>query len=395
MADYLLTATAEVISDADASAVAHYGLSAGEVETNRVSAESTHLAVLDRPSVIRGATGTVSVDLTSGPVTLYYHPRESGIFESYVTRTDPDPWVGTVDYRDDEDETIASAPDRVAWSGLQMLKIVITPAGPAHQVVANYSWAYADRDTHDPVASGVLLMYAERTTLDDTPAALVLSVSNGAPGELVDFVLSGNGLTPSILAQSTLDDAGVTSRSVPIPKLERGTYVLAAEGDASGTDTVTFTVQRAPLNSTEEDGLEEDDWALPVPPTGGGQWEFIDRYNPALRWVFHNNPQEWSSPEPPNYFSHDAGTAPNAQIITWQAARRPYPMDFSGYIDTQAEYEELRFWSEQRRRFWLVDHRGRIWSVTCEHFDARARIVPNKPWAHDYTMRVVIFRRYA
>ena len=68
-------------------------------------------------------------------------------------------------------------------------------------------------------------------------------------------------------------------------------------------------------------------------------------------------------------------------------------MEFTGFCETQAEYEQLVFWSELRPRFWLIDHRNRAWLVTFEHFDATHRIVPSMPWAHDYTVKALVFKQ--
>lgn len=231
----------------------------------------------------------------------------------------------------------------------------------------------------------------EDPVLVDTPNTLRVSVGNGDPDEEIIFsAYDGVGVWAAI-DEETLDEYGSIEMSVEIPALLAGTYTLRVAGDTS-TDEFEFTVTRDPMDETSD--VDANDH--PEPPTFDLEttaWQLVDTTPGGESYILPRNPDRWTNPLKPNRLEHDVTTAPDGAILAWQGGDRPWPFEFSGYIDTKAEYDALEFWANLRRRFWLVDHRHRLHYVTFEHFDATARIVPNKPWAHDYTMKAVHFYR--
>lgn len=231
--------------------------------------------------------------------------------------------------------------------------------------------------------------------LNDTPAFANVNVGNGDSNEAISFDLydATSTLVAGGLWTETLDEYGTVETAVPLPAVLAGTYSLTVVGTTSTNDSVTFTVDQDPLPTTED--TQGDQPTLPtLVAADSGRWRLADLTVGKERvYVFERNPARWTNPNRPNYLEHDVTTAPDGNILAWQGASRSWTFEFSGYLDTQAEYEELEFWSNLRRRFWLIDHRDRVHYVTFDHFDAKARIVPNKPWAHDYTIRVVHFFR--
>jgi hypothetical protein len=122
-------------------------------------------------------------------------------------------------------------------------------------------------------------------------------------------------------------------------------------------------------------------------------WRLFDLRDHDVNYTFVRNPASWTNVFPPTDFTHDKTTAPDGQPLTWQAAARPWRMEFTGWLDTEAEYNDLLFWSQLRRRLWLIDHRNRAWLITIEQFDAQAQVKPNLPWAHKYTVKTLVFMR--
>lgn len=227
----------------------------------------------------------------------------------------------------------------------------------------------------------------------DTPAYLDVLVGNGESNEVVDFALIGGSTTTALDQPITLTEFGSSTASVLIPALNQGVYALRALGATSSDSTdLTFLVL---VDSLSELVDGDDTAAVPTPPvvsTGSGSWRLVDTTTGEERyWQFIRNPARWTNPLQPKFLEHAVTTAPDGNVLAWEAADRAWQFEFTGYLDTQAEYVELQYWAELRRRFWLVDHRDRVHFVTFEFFDARPRIVPTKPWAHDYTIRAIHF----
>jgi hypothetical protein len=231
-------------------------------------------------------------------------------------------------------------------------------------------------------------------TFEDTPAYVVASVGNGDENEVIAFDLSGTAGSWVDIYTETLDSWGALPVSVPIPSVPAGTYTLTVRGTTSTSDTLTFVVSNDPLDDAEDED-ESNEPVYPVWTENLHRWRLIDTSlsNNVGGWEFVKNPSRWTNPNQPSFLEHDVTTAPDGNILSWEGAQRSWTFEFSGYIDSQVEYEALEFWSNLRRRFWLIDHRDVARYVTFEHFDARARIVPGKPWAHDYTVKAVHFYR--
>lgn len=225
----------------------------------------------------------------------------------------------------------------------------------------------------------------EPSELEITPASLPVKVGNGEADEAVTFTLAGVDLLVD-----ALDEYGKGVFDVPIPALAAGSYTLTISGATSDPDTLDFTVLADSLD--DGSGVTEDD--VPVVPTFTpvARWQFIDTTTgDPHSYTVPANPEKWTNPWRPTAITHRVTTAPDGNALSWQGGDRAWRFEFSGVLTTQAHYEALEFWCNLRRRFWLIDHRGIARLVTFEHFDAQARTVPNNPWVHDYSVKVIHF----
>lgn len=226
--------------------------------------------------------------------------------------------------------------------------------------------------------------------LMDTPAFLDVAVGNGDVGELVTFTMLVDEVSVVLLADLELDEYGMGEFSVPIPELLTGTHELIVTGEVSTTATLEFAVDRAPLDPTEE--VEDETPVLPEVDYEDYRWHLVDTVA-DIGWTFPANPRRWSNPERPGWFEHEGTAAPDGQILAWEAGNNSWSWDCTGYLDDEATYDALVFWGSLRRRFWLIDHRHELRYVTFDRVELTPRIVPDKPWAHDYKITVVQFYR--
>lgn len=337
----------------------------------------------DGTVILTGTSGEANVDLTTkvdGTAWFQYSPTFAGsftmqnvptglgvVFSVYDDERDllyTDSTGGTVSYVADADETF-----------------LIAVRSRSTVEILDVTWSYAGR------ASSRLVVDLDGDEVRETPGGLTVNIANGTGLDGITFSLVGP-VTVADFATTTLNEAGsLDDLTVPLPALLAGDYLLRVEGVVSGSEDVPFTVLEDALSM---DNL--DPKAPPVPPTldSANRWRLVS-LDRSRTYQFVHNPRSWTNVFPPTEFTHDNTTAPDGQMLTWQAGERPWRMEFTGYLETEDEYTHLAFWASLRRRFWLIDHRNRTWLVTFEHFDAQARVVPNKPWAHDYTMKTLIF----
>lgn len=340
----------------------------------------------DAPLVLEGTGGSFTIEPAEvdGPAWINYTPTFNGSLT--LTITSAVGWLSTFTVYNDEDEPWYDESDGtlavVGGTGERIqISLGIRESLSGGQVTVDVDWSYAAR------ASSRLDVVLDRYEIVETPGALAAGISNGRTLDDISFSLIGP-TTIDDFQTATLNEAGSLDLvAVNLPALIAGDYLLRVEGVVSGSEDVEFTVL--------EDGLQPGNEPKP-PPTppvtvATTRWRFIDMRDPSLNYTMERNPRSWTNVHPPTEFTHENTTAPDGQMLTWQAGERPWRMEFSGYIDSELQYAHLAFWASLRRRFWLIDHRNRAWLVTFEHFDAQARIVPNRPWAHDYTMKTLIF----
>lgn len=337
---------------------------------------------------LNGTGGTISgIDMgADGSVQFDFIPDFDGALVMQVT--DPAGWMPSFEVYDD-DHTDPQYVDNdgtlgAVWTTGDPLHIEMFPGDtePDPYATVEVTWSYAKR------ASSRLEVALETDVVDETPASLYATISAGFGRDTISLSLIGP-TTADDMQTEVLNDFGyIEDLAIPLPGLAAGDYFLRVEGVASGNEDVPFTVTGNPLSF-----LGSHPKALPVAPARASQvrWRLYGLHDQKAAYEFVHNPRSWSNLLPPNNFTHEKTTAPDGQILSWQAGDQPWRMEFTGYLDTPAEYGALTFWAGLHRRFWLVDHRNRAWLVTFEQFDASARIVPNKPWAHDYTMKAVVF----
>lgn len=357
---------------------------------------------------LTGTGGVFTLDLTSVGDSTDEPPATSGVLEhtawlSYIPDTvgtleasvaGPGAWPGVVEVYQ-QDGTTFTLLGSAAFG--EVAQAAGTPAVPLLVRVHPYqgddaipdatlTWAYVPRTVGPAITV--------REHLQQAPGSVIVSLGELDPDQLVTVNIIDPGVSNPVYVTET-GEAGTTEFSLPVPTLLAGTYTLEI---FVGTTLLLgeLVIDTAPLDSTPE----PDEFAAPVPPLFDDaslyerahprHWKFHDPLT-GREWSFNHNPASWSGIERPNWFETDASTAPDGQILTWQAAQRPEQFEFHGYLDSESEYDEFVFWSKLRRRFWMRDHRNRYWLIAIEQFDPRRRVVPNHDWAHDYTVRALQF----
>jgi hypothetical protein len=240
-----------------------------------------------------------------------------------------------------------------------------------------------DEDPDAEGTAGNLQVDIADTILLETPYNLQFSLFNADDDATVTVSLVGEGQ----LIQYQADDSGVIlGASIPIPELPAGTYSLSF---TAGAEATIVTMQ-----------VLEDVVPLPTAPAAdstvtmpGGvhRWILQDPTGVIDEYEFTYNPSRMSSPHGARAFVVDTTTAPNGQLHIYEALPRAIEWDFSGFLDTEADLLALEVFASLRRKFFLIDHRDRAWVVMFTAFDPQPKRVAATPYAHDYTVKALIY----
>jgi hypothetical protein len=253
----------------------------------------------------------------------------------------------------------------------------------------SYTWSFG------PAVLGPVLTI-DPNILDRVPTGLVVSLVNMLDGgEAVDFTLVGNA---SVLATLQADEQGtIVGVTVPLGlPLSAGTYTLQATGESSGrVGSCTFQLLNDPMTRPAP---PPDD--VPVsPPTQVGiqRWVFQDPMPGGLATlVFPANPEKASSFYAPVPVTVEHTVAQDGTAVVWEGAPTALAAQFSGYTTDETFYLAVEAYAALNRKFYLIDHRSKVWVVALTSFGPDRRIVQpvhqtDSSWACNYTATVMIF----
>jgi hypothetical protein len=115
-------------------------------------------------------------------------------------------------------------------------------------------------------------------------------------------------------------------------------------------------------------------------------------------WVMPANPRSMQPiPQTFNVDARHSTSVDRGQFHLMEAEPAPQPWSFQGYCPDQGFYNQLTAYGQINRRFYLIDHRNRAWTVTFEAVEMvprhRQKLQDGtyNDWAHDYTVRAVIY----
>lgn len=225
------------------------------------------------------------------------------------------------------------------------------------------------------------------TNPDRTPGTITVNGSGFPPNSTVTIVASGGA---AVTVQS--DSTGMIPPTDMLigSTLNPGTYSITATSGATVANG-TFTVLYAPLPGPVAPTPDAPPPTIPVGPTVL-KWLLKDPTSGTLGlgdYTFTFNPSEMTPPFAPAQFTVDKTVTGGAHI--WEGGLRAHEWSFSGYFETEADHNSLAAFRALNRRFYLRDHRARVWTVTFTGFDPQPIRNHGKPWAHKYTINALIY----
>lgn len=250
-----------------------------------------------------------------------------------------------------------------------------SPTGQDDTVV---SWIYRAR------LPELVIVIANQ--LDKTPGALTVTVTNVEADAFITFSSPSHADFFEVQADSTGSAYNIT---VPIEwELAPGDYPLTAT-TTTQSGTADFTVLAVEDLRPTVPGAGTA--PTPIVDAGVQKWRVVDPYTDVF-WAFPFNPSEASTPHTPKVYTFKTTTAPDGQVLTWEGAPAAVAWTVSGYSNTQAFYEKLEALTASNKRYWLIDHRLRIWYVSFEDFDPEVKKdVSNLNWSFEYKLTINIY----
>jgi hypothetical protein len=256
------------------------------------------------------------------------------------------------------------------------------------------------------VAEGVreIVLNLQLTVLDPTlyyaPTAVNVVVDGGWPNMPVQFAIDG-----AVVLTDSLDSSGDYGPvSLPVSEAHgaAGVHTVSVAGtgtEASVGASGTFTLQRDPHPNPRVVGPDADPIDVPASHTATGvrRWVLQDLMPGGLgSWVLPRNPSSMSPPPIRRTLSQQHTTAVNGKFHITEAGIEAHDFTFSGFLRTKDEHDKFLAFRDLKRRIYLIDHRGRAWTVVIVDADLvpRMRIAEDdgsfNDWAHDYTINAVI-----
>lgn len=229
-------------------------------------------------------------------------------------------------------------------------------------------------------------------TLDAAPGPLVITCSGADPGAALTFTIG----VDTIWTDVADVDGNLLATSIDLPlDMLAGTYTLVCTTTGNGSDSEDFvlTNDADPL----PDPIPSD--TDPIPVDSAGKWVFQDLMPGGLGdWVMPVNPTSMTNPHwEKNTTTNHTTSASTGRFVVAQGSYVGRPWRVTGYYPDEDSYKQLVAFAGIRRRFYVHDHRGRIWLVGVQTLSTTPRkrqsdaVSVDNDWAGNYDLTFVLY----
>ncbi len=119
------------------------------------------------------------------------------------------------------------------------------------------------------------------------------------------------------------------------------------------------------------------------------KWTFSDPVTlDEVTWEV--NPREGGTPSYQKNITYKNTSAPDGKVVVFQGRNNPTPIEFSGVILNQAQYDMFVTWWEKDYQVDITDDLGREFSILIESFVPKRERARSHPWKHTYTVTATI-----
>lgn len=220
--------------------------------------------------------------------------------------------------------------------------------------------------------------------LERAPSTLTVNLTGADYWTAVTFKIDG----ATVWTAETDFEGEFADFTIDIPgDLAAGTHTLSATTTPNGTVTADFTLAYDPL-PLPADSLDADAVAV---PGSEGSWVLQDLMPGGLgSWIMPYNPSTMTHPHFEREVQVRHTTSPSdGQFLASEGRFVGRPWRISGTYLDEEYYNQLVRYATIRRRFYIIDHRGRAWKVGVVALRTEPRRVPD--WMGSWSMDLVIY----
>lgn len=227
------------------------------------------------------------------------------------------------------------------------------------------------------------------TPIVESPGASIVNGAGFTPGLQATVTVPGTAVSVAV----SVDSSGSFSVQLDVPSLAPGSWtVVASTPVEAATASLQITRQSIADETPADDPVPAVTWPQPV--GGVMKWVLKESQPGGMEYVFDINPDSMTSPYAPRQYTVDRTVAAQGVAFAWEGGFRAHEWQFSGTLLSQDQYDALVAFYNVGRRFWLRDHRTRIWTVTFADLDLVPLRKVGQPWAHRYTVKALIYACY-
>jgi hypothetical protein len=240
-----------------------------------------------------------------------------------------------------------------------------------------------------PVLAPAYLLVSD-AEVDQPPGTITVAVANFEPLTVVTFTIDG----VTVTGEQTDASGAIVEMTIPVARqFAAGPHAVAAT-TATRTASGAFTVltDAAPLPQPQAPSAPPQ-----AVPNAVNRWVFQDTMPGGLgTWVMPINPTSMGNPHVRKTVAVVSTTTVRGRPHVSEGAT-PVEWEFAGFAPDKAFQDKLIAYSRLAYRFYVIDHRGRAWTVAI----ARLAITPRKrsrdttgaesDWMADYTVALALF----
>ena len=107
-------------------------------------------------------------------------------------------------------------------------------------------------------------------------------------------------------------------------------------------------------------------------------------------WTFPVNPNEFSPPARKGTFKKQSVLSPTGPTVLFQGQDAVPSLKFSGIVNTETFYNELRAELDKWYTLVLTDDQGSYWDVVIESYNFNRKRTALNQWRYDYDVSAIV-----